>query len=148
MDLEGLVFSMIPPAGAASHEPSDEVARVIDGRPFLLADGREVCVAAIESDEVGAASVLAAKAAREALLSSKILVLQHGLPATGHTRASPGAVAATTRRIYLRNAEQGGRNAEFRLWGDPYHVVKQASGGAGVLAEQERFALVRGKVSC
>ena len=148
MDLEGLVLSIIPLSGASSHEPSDEVASIIDGRPFLLAGGREVRVAAIESAEVGAgaASVLAAKAAPEALLSSKILV-QHGLPATGHVRASPVARVATC-RIYLRNAEQDGRNAEFRLWGNPYHVVEQASDWAGVLAGQERFALVRGKVSC
>jgi hypothetical protein len=146
MDLEGLALSIIPSSGAAAHEPSDEVASVIHGRPFLLADGREVRVAALVSDGVGVASVLAAKAAREALLPSKTLV-EHGLPATGHVRASPVAVAATC-RIYLRNAVQDGRNAEFRLWGDPYHVVRRASGWAGVLAQQERFALVRGKVSC
>lgn len=61
-------------AGAAA--TSGEVARVVDGRSFLLADGREVRLAAIETlvpipgdeDEARVAAALAAKAALESLV--------------------------------------------------------------------------------
>jgi len=93
MNLEGLMLSTIPLAFAAAltafdahaqaprdcggrSEASAEVARVIDGRSFLLADGREVRLAAIETplavpgdeDEARVQAALAAKAALETLL--------------------------------------------------------------------------------
>jgi hypothetical protein len=129
MDHEGPVLSTIP-LGAAAHQPSDEVASVTAGRPFLLADGR--------------GPVLAAEDAREALWSGETL---RDLPATGHRRTSPVAAAATC-RISLRNAGRDGTNAGFGLWGGPCHVVKRAPDRADVLAEQGRFALGRGKASC
>jgi endonuclease YncB( thermonuclease family) len=198
MDLKGVMLSTIPLAFAAAltafdahaqvprdcsgrSEASGEVARVIDGRSFLLADGREVRLAAIETplpvpgdeDEDRVEAAFASKAALETLLlrrqvdllvpgsgpdrysrvvafafvrvlSGEALV-QHELVATGRALVSPAPTAATC-RIYLRNAERDARNARFGLWGDPYHVVKQASDWADVLAEQGRFALVRGKV--
>src|SRR6516164_5541994 len=57
-------------------EASAEVARVIDGRSFLLADGREVRLAAIETplavpgdeDEARVQAALAVKTALETLL--------------------------------------------------------------------------------
>jgi hypothetical protein len=125
MDHEGLVLSTIP-LGAA--RPADEVASVNDGS--LLAEGR--------------GPVLATEAAREAPWSGEIL---NDLPATGRGRTSRVAAAAT-RRISLRNAGRDGTNAGFDLWGGPYQVVKQARDRADVLAEQGRFALVRGKVPC
>jgi hypothetical protein len=126
MDHEGLALSTILP-GAAAHRPSDAVASVIDGS--LVADDR---------------GVLAAEAARKAVWSGET---RHELPAIGHGRTSR-VVAAATCRISLRNAGRDGPNTGFRLWGDPYHVVKQACDRADVLAEQGRFAPVRGKVSC
>jgi endonuclease YncB( thermonuclease family) len=198
MELEGLMFSTIPLAFAATlmasdaraqvprdcsgrNEASGEVARVIDGRSFLLADGREVRLAAIETplpvpgdeDEARVAAALASKAALETLLLHRevdLLVagsdsdrygrlaayafvrtpsgdalVQHELVAGGHALVSPTATAATC-RIYLRNAERAARDARFGLWSEPYDVLKQASDPADVLAEQGRFALVRGKV--
>jgi endonuclease YncB( thermonuclease family) len=64
--------------GGRSEAPA-EVARVIDGRSFLLADGREVRLAAIETplpvpgdeDEVRAEAALAAKTALETLVSHR-----------------------------------------------------------------------------
>jgi endonuclease YncB( thermonuclease family) len=61
--------------GGGSEAPA-EVARVIDGRSFLLADGREVRLAAIETplavpgdqDEARVQAALAAKTALETLL--------------------------------------------------------------------------------
>jgi endonuclease YncB( thermonuclease family) len=93
MNLEGLMLSTAPLAfavalaafdahaqtprecGGRSEAPA-EVARVIDGRSFLLADGREVRLAAIEAalavpgdeDEARVQAALAAKTALETLL--------------------------------------------------------------------------------
>src|SRR5215467_7069189 len=93
MNLEGLMLSAAPLAfavvltafdahgqtsrdcGGRSEAPA-EVARVIDGRSFLLADGREVRLAAIETplavpgdqDEARVEAALAAKTALEILL--------------------------------------------------------------------------------
>jgi hypothetical protein len=114
------VLSTIP-VRAAAHDAVDEVASVIDGSR-------------------GRGPVLAAEAAREARWSGETL---NDLPATGHGRTSRVA-----RRISLRNAGRDGTNAGVGLWGGPYHVVKQARDRADVLAEQGRFTLVRGKVSC
>ncbi len=149
MDFEAFVLSTMPLAIAAAHEASGEVASVIDKRSFLLAAGREVRAAAIEpplhvpsdEDEVRVGSALAAKSALEAPLPGEALV-RHELRATG-SRASLVPQAVTC-RTSLRNAERDGTNAGFVRWGDPYHVVKQA--GDDVLAEQGRFALVRGKL--
>jgi hypothetical protein len=128
MDHEGFVLSTIP-LGAAAHQPPDEVASVIDARPFLFADGR--------------GPVFATKPARQALWSGET---GHDLPAASHGRASRVAAAATC-RTSLRNAGRDGTSAGFGLWGGPYRVVKRARDRTDVLAEQGRFALVRGKVS-
>jgi endonuclease YncB( thermonuclease family) len=185
-----LVFTAAAAFGAHAQGPRDcsgkdeasgEVARVIDGRSFLLADGREVRLAAIETplpvpgdeDEDRMDAALASKAALEALslhrhvdllvpgsgpdrygrlvayafvrTPSGEALVQHELVATGHALVSPAATAATC-RTYLRNAERDARTARFGLWDDSYHVVLRASDSADVLAEQGRFALVRGKV--
>src|SRR5258708_7826686 len=96
MNLEGRMLSTVPLAcavaltafdahgqalrdcGGRSEAPA-EVARVIDGRSFLLADGREVRLAAIETplavpgdqDEARVQAALAAKAALETLLLNR-----------------------------------------------------------------------------
>lgn len=173
--------AQIPRDCSGRNEASGEVARVLDGRSFLLADGREVRLAAIEAplpvpgdeDETRVEAALASKTALETLLlhrevdllvpssgsdrygrlvayafvrtpSGEVFV-QHELVAAGRALVSPVVIAATC-RIYLRNAEQDARNARFGLWGDPFNVVMQASDATDVLAEQGRFALVRGKV--
>jgi len=91
MNLEGLMITPLAFAAAlaafdahaqvprdcgGSSEASAEAARVIDGRSFLLADGREVRLAAIETplavpgdeDETRVQAALAAKTALETLL--------------------------------------------------------------------------------
>jgi len=198
MNLERSVLSKVLPALAAAltafdahaQSPRDcggkgeapaEVARVIDGRSFVLADGREVRLGAIETpllvpgdeDETRVQAALAAKGALETLLLNGEVnlsvansgpdrygrlvayafvraswgeaLVQHELVAAGWALVSPAASAATC-RIYLRNAERDARDGGLGLWGDPYYVVKAAADPADVLAEQGRFALVRGKV--
>jgi len=77
--------------------------------------------------------------------SSGEALVQRELVAAGRALVSPAASAAMC-RIYLRNAERDARDGGLGLWGDPYYVVKAAADPADVLAEQGRFALVRGKV--
>ncbi len=68
--------AQVPRDCGGSSEASAEAARVIDGRSFLLADGREVRLAAIETplavpgdeDETRVQAALAAKTALETLL--------------------------------------------------------------------------------
>ncbi len=198
MDLKGIMLSTtalalaaaLTASGARAQAPRDcsgrseaagEVARVIDGRSFLLADGREVRLAAIETplpipgdeDEDRREAALASKAALETLLLHRevgLLVpasgpdrygrlvayafvrtpsgeamVQREMVAAGHALVSAAGAVATC-RTYLRSAERDARNAGFGLWGDPYHVLTQASNSPDVLAEQGRFLLVRGKV--
>jgi hypothetical protein len=122
MDLEGLVLSTTALTVAAAHEPAADVASIHDGRPFLLADGRGVRLAAIAPP--------------------RDVPHDEQLPATDDAQAA----VAVTCRICLRTAGRDRRNGGFALWDDPYHVVKQAS-WVDVLAAQGRFAPVRGKVS-
>jgi endonuclease YncB( thermonuclease family) len=94
MNLERSVISMVPlvlaaalmafdaraqsprDCGGSGEAPAVEVARVIDGRSFVLADGREVRLAAIETpllvpgdeDEARVQAALAARTALETLL--------------------------------------------------------------------------------
>src|SRR5258708_1107741 len=124
MNLEGRMLSTVPLAcavaltafdaqgqglrdwGGRSEAPA-EVARVIDGRSFLLADGREVRLAAIETplavpgdqDEARVQAALAAKAALETLLLNRevhLFALSSGpdrygrLVAYGFVRTSSG----------------------------------------------------------
>jgi endonuclease YncB( thermonuclease family) len=73
-----------PPACASTTIGSGEVARVIDGRTFVLADGSETRLAGIEAppvsgadpDEEHAAVGQAAKAALEGLLAHRSVVLR------------------------------------------------------------------------
>jgi len=127
MNLEGTMLPAIPLALAAAlaasgahaqardcggrNEEPAEVARVIDGRSFLLADGREVRLAAIETpllvpgdeDEARVQAALAAKTALETLLLHRdvnLSVLGSGpdrygrLVAYAFVRTSPGEVLA------------------------------------------------------
>jgi endonuclease YncB( thermonuclease family) len=97
MNLEGQMLSTAPLAfavaltafdahgqvlrdcGGGRSEAAAEVARVIDGRSFLLADGREVRLAAIETplavpgdeDEARVQAALAAKTALETILLNR-----------------------------------------------------------------------------
>ena len=106
MDLEGLMLSTLPLAltavltasGAHAEAPRDcsgssvgsgVVARIIDGRSFLLADGREARLAAIETplpvpgdeDEARMEAARAAKTALETLLLHREVELL--VPASG-----------------------------------------------------------------
>jgi micrococcal nuclease len=76
------------PACGGDTIATGEVARVVDGRTFVLADGREARLAAVEAppvtpadpNEEHAAAGLAAKAALEAILLRQIVILKAAGP--------------------------------------------------------------------
>jgi endonuclease YncB( thermonuclease family) len=198
MSLERLTLSATPLAFAAVLAAADvraeaasicggggigpaEVARVVDGRSFVLADGRDVRLAGIETllpvagdeDEARAEAALAVKTALETLVlrrevelhategadrygrviayasiqsaSGDAVLVQRELVASGHALVSPAA--APDCRAVLRDAEQAARTRKLGLWGEPYAVLKDASDPADILADQGRFAVVRGRVA-
>ena len=151
------------------------VASVIDGRSFVLADGREVRLAAIETpslatpDEAREEGV-AARLELESLLRDRAVtvqpisagdrygrvvgfvftampdgLVQHEMLAQGYALLSPIAIPLGCRNI-LRAAEHSARNAKLGLWGDPYYQVRRADDAADLLAERGRFVLVGGRV--
>jgi endonuclease YncB( thermonuclease family) len=161
------------PACKLSAIGSGTVATVVDGRTFVLDDGREVRLAAIEvappADKAGAA----AKAALEALVGGQTVELRgagretdrygrlaaHGFVATdnkerwveaelverGHALVS-GRVGERGCAAALLARERAARAAKLGLWADPYYVIRRAEDAAAVAAERGRFAIVEGKV--
>lgn len=150
---------------------------VVDGRTFLFSDGREMRLAAVETpplaspDAAGEHAGAAAKAALEALLLHRPLVVQPAnaapdrygrlivyvfttvpehfvqqeMLAQGYGLLAPSAIPAACRSA-LHGAERSARTAKLGLWNDPYYEIRQADHPADVLAGRGRFALVGGKV--
>jgi endonuclease YncB( thermonuclease family) len=142
------------------------VRAVLDGRSFVLTDGREVLLAGIETPDAPAN-----KATLEKILGERYVTLKklgeskdrHGrLPAfafiasnersaqqtllsAGHARVSARVGNAACAKQLL-SAEQAARAAGLGLWSDKAHAARQADDPAAVLAERGRFTLVEGKV--
>jgi endonuclease YncB( thermonuclease family) len=149
--------------------------RVSDGRTFVLDDGREVRLAAIEvlSSDGAAPGGAAAKAALDALIGGDDVVLRQADVATdrygrlvayayavrdGEELFAQGEmIAAGLARVgdrvgsrscalELFKRETAARHGKLGLWADPYYEVLNAETPADVLARKGRFALVEGKV--
>jgi endonuclease YncB( thermonuclease family) len=149
--------------------------RVIDGRTFMLDDGREIRLAAIEVPplETGAAPAADAKAALDALIGGDEIVLRRAdiatdrygrlvayayavrdgeeLFAQGELIASGFArvgdhVGSRTCTLALLKSENAARAAKLGLWADSHYDVLDAETPTDVLARRGRFALVEGKV--
>src|SRR5579864_9064499 len=149
--------------------------RVIDGRTFMLDDGREIRLAAIEVPplEAGAAPGAAAKAALDALIGGDDIVLQRADAATdrygrlvayayamrdGEELFAQGELIASgfarvgdhaggrSCAMELHKSENAARAAKLGLWADSYYEVLKAETAADVLARRGRFALVEGRV--
>jgi endonuclease YncB( thermonuclease family) len=146
------------------------VQSVVDGRSFVLADGREVRLDGIEVPPAQDANDALA-----ALVLGREVVLKRAKDATDRygriladalvphdATAAPRSVTKTllaqgvarlTARpggavcmAELRPSEAGARAAHLGLWGDPRYFPKQADDVAGISAERGRFTLVEGKV--
>lgn len=155
MNLEGLMLSTAPLAfvvaltafdahaqtprecGGRSEAPA-EAARVIDGRSFLLADGREVRLAAIEAplavpgdeDKARVQAALAAKTALETLLLHRevqLFALSSGpdrygrLVAYAFIRTSSGEVPGAARI----DSGRPGTGLACHLSGDVSHLLAE-----------------------
>jgi endonuclease YncB( thermonuclease family) len=149
-----------------------KVASILDGRDFVLDDGREVRLAAVEVPPLGPAAA-AAKSALEALLAGQAIELRQSAPATdrygrtlahvylagdgagrsaGHEMLAQGYarvgahVGNPACAAELLARERDARAARLGLWADPYYVIVGAESGAELLAERGRFTVVEGKV--
>jgi len=150
------------------------VSRVIDGNTFVLDDGREVRLAAIDVPAVDSGtSGAAAKATLEALLSGDDVVLRKAeFPAdrygrlvayayavrdgeeifaqgemitAGYARVGDG-VGNRACAADLLGREKAARSGNLGLWADSYYHPLDAENRTEVLAQRGRFALVEGRV--
>jgi endonuclease YncB( thermonuclease family) len=149
--------------------------RIIDGRTFVLDDGSEIRLAAIEVPplETGAAPGAAAKAALDALIGGDDIVLRRADIATdrygrlvayayavrdGEELFAQGElVASGFARVgdhvgsrpcasELLKSENAARAAKLGLWAVSDYDVLDAETPTDVLARRGRFALVEGRV--
>jgi endonuclease YncB( thermonuclease family) len=149
--------------------------RVSDGRTFVLDDGREVRLAAVEvpPSDAAAPGGAMAKAALDALVGGDDVVLRRAdietdrygrlvayayavrdgeeLFAQGEMIASGLArvgdrVGTRSCALELLKRETAARHGKLGLWADPYYEVLNAETPADVLARKGLFALVEGKV--
>jgi len=145
----------------------------IDGRSFMLDDGREVRLAAVEVPPPESSQGAAAKAALDALVGGDDILLRRAdiatdrygrlvayayavrdgdeLFAQGELIASGFArvgdhVGSRACAMELLKSENAARAAKLGLWADSHYDVLDAETPTDVLARRGRFALVEGKV--
>ena len=151
------------------------VGRVVDGSTFVLDDGREVRLAAIDVPPLDTPTPggVGAKATLDALVGGDQIVLRKAeFPADRYGRLSAYGyavrdgeeifaqgemIAAGFARVGdrignrscaadLLEREKAARNGKLGLWADSYYHLLDAENPAEVLAQQGRFALVEGRV--
>ena len=149
------------------------VSRIIDGRTFVLDDGREVRLAGIEVPSLLAPGGAGAKDALDALTGGDDVVLRRAeipkdrygrlvgyayavrdgdelftqgeMISSGFARVG-GDVGIRACSVDLLGREGSARRAKLGLWADSYYVTLHAETPAEVLAQRGRFALVEGRV--
>jgi endonuclease YncB( thermonuclease family) len=166
--------SSAPPCGGAD-VARGTVSRVIDGDSFVLDDGREVRLAAVEAPALATAAPddAEARSTLDALIGGDTVVLrkaefaadrygrlfayvyavrdgeeifaQGELIASGFARVGD-RVGSRACAAYLLGRESAARRQNLGLWGDSYYHVLDAETPADVLAQRGRFALVEGRV--
>ncbi len=155
--------------------PAGRVDRVIDGRSFVLADGREIRLASLEVPPASEASP-AGPAARDALASmllgetvdlrsaapapdryGRVLAyvftageprppsVAHMMLASGHARRG-AAIGDPACAAELLSQEREARIAKRGLWGEPQYAIMAAGDLTGLVAGRGRFTVVEGKV--
>jgi len=182
--LGGAATAIVWASGCAAAEPkrtapttcsldafaTGTVQSVVDGRSFVLTDGREVRLDGIEVPAAQDASdaLAALVLGREVMLRrAKDVTDRYGRVLADafvpdDATAAPRSIAKTLLEqgvarlaarpggavcmAELRPAEAGARAAHLGLWGDPRYFPKQADDVTGIAAERGRFTLVEGKV--
>lgn len=155
--------------------PAGRVDRIIDGRSFVLDDGREVRLASLEVPPAGETSPAgrAARAALASMLVGETVELRSAAPAPdrygramayaftageprppsiAHTMLARGharlgaAIGDPACAAELLSQERVARTAKMGLWGEPRYAIMAAGDLAGLVAGQGRFTVVEGKV--
>ena len=164
------ILSLTPVAAAADSACGGKdlrggtVAGIRDGRTLLLADGREVRLAAIETPAGAGASLaglakgrtLTLKAGLEAsdrygrvvafaIPAGSTEMLQESLLSAGQARVS-ARIGAKSCAAALLTVEKKARAARLGLWADPNFAPLPAEDYRRLRAETGRFVLVEGKV--
>jgi endonuclease YncB( thermonuclease family) len=149
------------------------VIQVTDGRSFLLDDGREIRLAAIEVPTVADPAGKAAHSALTAMIAGRTLALRpadqvpdrygrtvafattdgeakappivHAMLAAGHARIG-AHIASHACAAELRSHERMARTTKIGLWSSPQYAIMNARDWAGLVAAQGRFSVVEGKV--
>lgn len=149
------------------------VVQVTDGRSFLLDDGREIRLAAIEVPAVADDTGKAAQTALTAMIAGRTLALRpaeqvpdrygrtvafataageadappivHAMLAAGHARIG-AHIASHACAAELRSHERMARTAKIGLWSSPQYAIINARDLAGLVESQGRFAVVEGRV--
>jgi endonuclease YncB( thermonuclease family) len=162
------------PAGAVSvcRPPPTAIGKatsVVDGRTFVLDDGREVRLTGIEIPAAGASAAQARERLHMLLAGEAVTLrgvdqdrygrlvahvflaadperwIQAELVASGQARVAAQSADRTCTAALLRR-EHAARNAKLGLWTDPDYAVRPAEDPAAVAAERGRFAIIEGKV--
>jgi endonuclease YncB( thermonuclease family) len=150
---------------------SGVVSRVLDGRTFVLDDGREVRLAGIDIPVDGPVAAQARRQLEQLLAEAKVVLkalgperdrygrlavqvfvaerdserwVQPELVAAGHARVSRVGDRACATALLVR--EQTARRGMLGLWSDPYYALRRAEEPTTVAAERGRFAVVEGNV--
>jgi endonuclease YncB( thermonuclease family) len=148
------------------------VARVVDGRSFLLDDGREIRLASIEVPAGTSSAGDAAEAALTAMLAGQAVALRsaaardrygralayaftagqgqgrsvaHVMLAEGHARVG-AEVGDPACAAELLAQERRARIGKIGLWSDAQYAILGAGNLADLVARRGRFAVVEGKV--
>jgi endonuclease YncB( thermonuclease family) len=155
--------------------PAGRVVRVIDGRSFVLDDGREIRLASLEVPAVDQSSAAgqAGRAALANMLAGETVELRgaaaapdrygraiahafttangskrpvaHAMLAGGHARVA-AQVGDPACAAELLSQEHVARTAKIGLWSDPQYAIMPAGNVAGLVAGRGRFTVVEGKV--
>jgi endonuclease YncB( thermonuclease family) len=150
------------------------VNRIIDGRSFMLDDGREIRLASLAAPPADtSAAGQAAWAALAAMLTGATVELRgaaaapdrygrtvayaftagepqprsvtHVMLAAGHARLGVESGNPAC-AAELLSRERDARTAKLGLWGDPEYAILAAGDLTGLVAGQGHFAVVEGKV--
>jgi len=142
--------------------------RIIDGRTFVLGDGREVSLAGIEVPDsaaardalnalVGGDDVVLRRAEIAADRYGRIVAFAYAVRDGEEIFAEREMLAAGLARVGVRTGsracavellgqEKAARAAKLGLWADSAYQVLDAETPADVVAQRGRFAVVAGKV--
>jgi len=165
-----------PAAGGAACVPQSRFAAAVksisDGRSFVLDDGREIVLPAIETpgawardalpaligDQPVIVEPLSAQPDRYGRLQAKAFLVRGGTARSleadlvGYGAAMVGISGGGAQRgadrcwPALLAAEKKARAAALGLWNDPDYDTKAADNPAAILGARGRFAIIEGKV--